>query len=282
MKFPLILFLSALLSLNIFAQDDLHKLVDTEHSFAKLAGEKGTKAAFLAFLADDGIVFDPEPANGKKVWSARPESQSLLAWFPNWADVSSNGALGYTTGNWEYHPAGKDSASTGFGEFATVWQRQPDGTYKFVVDLGVSHDKPAASSSEWRSPADTGKELNEKKSSAADATVGFFETAMKQGMNKAYKTYGADDIYMLREGKSPIIGKSAVAGTIKSDKSAIKFNPQTTFVGSADLAYIVNSYTLTHADKTVEKGNFLQVWKLRGGRWQIVLDVFSPVSEKKS
>src|SRR5689334_7511762 len=81
---------------------DLRKLVDTEQAFARAAAEKGTRAAFLEFLADDGIVFNPTEANGKLVWKARPESPALLAWNPAWADISSDGKLGYTTGGWEF------------------------------------------------------------------------------------------------------------------------------------------------------------------------------------
>src|SRR3954466_15615778 len=109
MKNALILFLTFFCFSNVPAQivsvkkkvpvnADLNKLVETELSFAGTAAEKGTKTAFLTFLADDGIIFNPTEANGKLVWKARPESPALLSWNPAWADVSSDGKLGYTTG----------------------------------------------------------------------------------------------------------------------------------------------------------------------------------------
>ena len=126
----------------LFAQSDLQKLVDAEHAFAKLAEEKGTKAAFLANLTDDALVFVPEKINAKEFWTARAASASLLSWAPNYADISANGIMGYTTGNWEFRPKGKGDTPTAFGDFITVWVRQPDGSYKWVIDIGVGHAKP--------------------------------------------------------------------------------------------------------------------------------------------
>ncbi len=91
---------------SIFAQSrvDLEKVVETEKAFARFADEKGIKPAFLEFLADDGVMFNPQQINGKELWLSRPESPALLSWYPVFADVSSNGVLGYTTGEGEYRP----------------------------------------------------------------------------------------------------------------------------------------------------------------------------------
>ena len=40
-------------------------LVNAEKKFAQTAQEKGTRAAFLEFLAPDAIVFAPAPVNGQ-------------------------------------------------------------------------------------------------------------------------------------------------------------------------------------------------------------------------
>src|SRR5689334_15725267 len=100
--------------LPVAAQSDLDKMIETERSFASMAGEKGTKAAFLEYMAPDAVVFDPEKVNARTVWTAREESPAFLAWAPNFADISSNGVLGYTTGNWEYRPKGKTDDPTAF------------------------------------------------------------------------------------------------------------------------------------------------------------------------
>jgi ketosteroid isomerase-like protein len=268
---------------GVFAQADLQKLYDTEKAFERAAAEKGVNRAFLEFAAPDGICFDPNPVNCREYWRARPASPAALLWNPNFVDVSSNGAMGYTTGNSIYRPRGKDDPNAYYGQYVTVWQRQPSGNYLAVLDLGVSHEKPAAIETEWKSPADSGKELNEKKFSAADASTAFFETATNQGLSRAYKTFLAEDARLLREGKQPVLGRQNALAQFKNDKTRIFFAKRSVFVGAADMAYVSNTYTA--ADKTgkqVEKGNFLQIWKLRGGKWQIVLDAFLPIPEPKS
>jgi ketosteroid isomerase-like protein len=281
MKITAILFLIIFGGASVLAQNNLQKIYDTEKAFERAASEKGVRQAFIEYLAPDGIMFRPNPVNGREFWKNRPETPAQLLWNPTFVDVSSNGAMGYTTGNSIYRPKGKDDPNAFYGEYATVWQRQPDGSYLAALDLGISHDKPATVETAWKSPADSGKELNEKKSSAADASTAFFETASKQGLSKAYKIYLAEDARLLREGKMPITGKQAALAEFKNDKTKVLFAKRSVFIGAADMAYISNSYTVNdQSGKQTEKGNFLQVWKLRGGKWQIVLDVFLPTPEK--
>jgi hypothetical protein len=267
---------------NIFAQNNLQKVYDTEKAFEKSAAEKGINEAFIEFLAPDGLVFVPDRTNGREFWKNRPKSAAALFWNPTFVDVSSNSVMAYTTGNSIYKPKGKDDTNAIYGEYATVWQRQPNGNYLAVLDLGISHDQ-ANNETKWISPIDSGKELNEKKYSAADYSTAFFEAAAKQGLSKAYKTFLANDARLLREGKMPIIGKENALKEFKNDKSKIVFTKRSFFVGAADMAYISNTYTATDKnDKPIEKGNFLQVWKLRGNRWEIVLDAFVPIPAEKN
>jgi len=277
MKNILLLSLIFFGSLNIFAQNNLQKIYDTEKAFEKSAAEKGIDQAFIEFSTADGTCFFPGyPVNCVEYFKKRERIPAALLWNPTFIDVSSNGALGYSTGNSIYRPKGKDDTNSFYGEYATIWQRQPDGNYKAVLDIGISHELPNTET-KWTSPTDSGKELNEKKYSAADASTAFFEMSAKQGLSKAYKAYFADDVRLLRDGKMPIIGKQNALAEFKNDKSIVNFAKRSIFVGAADMAYISNSYTATDkSGKQIEKGNFLQVWKLRGNKWQIVFDVFVP------
>ncbi len=266
---------------SLFAQTNLEKLVGTEKAFAQTAAEKNTKTAFLEFLANDGIIFNPQPINGKELWNSRPIGPALLAWTPEFADISSNGVLGYTTGPWEYRPQGKDDQPVAFGHYVTLWQKQLDGNFKFVLDIGISHDQVALVNN-WTSPANSGKELNENRVSAADATTQFFELAEKMSIEKAYKAFSAEDIRLYRAGKVPLVGKKEALAQVKKIKTKIKFAKRSIFISAGDLAYISNSYTFIEKDgKVSEQGNFLQIWKFRKGRFQIVLDLFNPIPEEK-
>ncbi len=260
-----------------FAQTDLQKLVDTEHAFAQLAADKDTRTAFLANMTGDAVVFNPEQTSAKPYWEARTANKSLLSWAPNFADISSNGILGYTTGNWEWRAKGKDDTPSAFGDFITLWLRQPDGKYKFVVDIGVGHPQPAKYSTEWTtSKADTsGKNTNLKPT--GDAAAEFYQLATAKGVAKAYEKYADENIRSYREEKMPILGKSEVLKLLKADKAEFKFAKRSTTLASENLAYTLNAYTRTLNNKIVEKGNFLQIWKFYAGKWHIVLDIFKPV-----
>src|SRR5256712_13649990 len=94
-------------------------LVEMEHAFAKTAATKGTRDAFLEFLADDGIIFQPGPVNGKQFWQARTPRKGLLSWEPIFADVSLAGDMGYTTGPYEFRPHGAGDKPTAFGQSVT-------------------------------------------------------------------------------------------------------------------------------------------------------------------
>jgi len=265
-----------------YAQNTPKKIYDTERVFEKTVAEKGINAGFIQYLAPDGIMFFPEAANGREWWKSNPASPALLKWNPIWIDVSSNGALAYSIGNSVYRPKGKDDTTAFYGHYISIWSRQMNGEYRAVLDTGINHEKPVSSPIDWKSPADTGKEKNAKKISAADSSVGFYQTAEQQGSDKAYKEYLADDVYLLREGKQPFIGKKAALAFLKQGKSNIKFARRKSFIEAADLAHVFNIYTIANKTGTeIERGNFVQVWKLRGAKWQIVADVFVPIPNRK-
>ncbi len=276
MKIFAILLALIAFSITVSAQEDLQKLVETERSFARFARDHGTRSAFLEYLAPDGLVFVPDKTNGIAYWKARPESPALLSWAPNYGDISSGGILGYTTGNWEYRAKGKDDIPSVFGDFVTVWLRQLDGKYKFVIDIGISHPKPDRYSEDWKTLA-----LATRKKSTTeptrDAVTDFYQLAATKGLSRAYETFASDGIRAYREDKFPIFGKRDVVKLLKEDKAVTAFAKRSSTFASDDISYSLNTYTKTQSGKVVEKGNFLQIWKFYGGDWHIVLDVFKPV-----
>ena len=133
------LILAILLSSYISGQvqsASLKSVVEAENSFADAAAKDGTRAAFLQFAADDGLVFSDKPENAQENWKKRPTNASLLSWRPSWADASASGDLGYTTGTCAFSRT-KDEAPVAWGEYFTIWRKQPDASWKFALDLGI-------------------------------------------------------------------------------------------------------------------------------------------------
>src|SRR5687768_12358691 len=90
------------------AQTPLQEMVLTEQAFSRMAAEKNTRDAFMAFIADDGLLFRPGAVNGKKWMLAHPapasDKRPLLAWQPVFGMVAAAGDMGFTTGPWESKP----------------------------------------------------------------------------------------------------------------------------------------------------------------------------------
>ncbi|MFN6964100.1 MAG: DUF4440 domain-containing protein [Pyrinomonadaceae bacterium] len=271
------LFLILIVAAAAAAQRPVEQMVAAERAFAQAAAESGTRTAFLKFMSPDAVGFFPERSPARAYWSARPESASLLAWAPNFADISSNGILGYTTGNWEFRPKGKGDEPVAFGHFVTIWLRQPSGEFRWVLDIGVDHARPERYSTDIETaPGETA--AASQRIGAADRANRFFVVAASQGVKKAYSEFAAKDVRVFREGAFPFTGKKQLLDLAGREKRSFAVAKRMVFFEADDLAYVTNRYSFAPNGKAAgESGNFLQVWKFRNGRWEIVLDLFKPV-----
>ncbi|RVQ66929.1 hypothetical protein EKN06_08230 [Croceicoccus ponticola] len=103
-------------------------VVATELAFARAAGEKGRWAAFREYAADTGVMFVPEMVNAQSWLKRRAEPTTPLVWEPYEVWSSCDGSIGVTRGGWR--------SDTKKGWFTTVWQRQDDGSYRWLLDHG--------------------------------------------------------------------------------------------------------------------------------------------------
>jgi ketosteroid isomerase-like protein len=133
-------------------QATLDSLVAAERGFASASVAKGTREAFIMNLADDSTLFRPHAVAGKKWMMEQPARPGLLTWKPIFADVSASGELGYTTGPWEFRRNGPDDKEVAHGNFVSLWKKQADGTWKVVVDTGISNPPPTSKPEGVQSP----------------------------------------------------------------------------------------------------------------------------------
>lgn len=275
---------------TIDRQAALDAMVAAEHGFAKMAAEKGTREAFLAYLADDSILFGPELMAGKELWKNRPASPALLSWSPVHAEVSLAGDLGYSTGPWELRARGKDDPQVAYGHFVTVWKKQRDGSWKALIDLGTQNPKPASPIKPAIAPA---KPAKIETSSLAQVNVGadrkallaadraFAAVAEEKGEAAAYSGVLAEDARLHRTGQQPFAGREAIRATLAENTAPITWAPAGSVVArSGDLGY---TFGLAKRRENgpdspwVDSDNYLRIWKKQAdGSWRIALDVFEP------
>jgi ketosteroid isomerase-like protein len=268
--------------------DPLRSLVEAERGFSSMSVDQGMRAAFLANLAEDGIVFQPLPVNGKQVWQARSKSAAVLIWEPAFAEVAAAGDLGYTTGPWEYHPpAEAKNATPAYGHFISVWKRAGAGPWKVAVDLGASHEKtePGVGSGEFtagpthgKAPKDDRGESSERAVRAAEQS--FSSAAERSGFSAAFGTCAASDVRFNREGISPAVGIAAARRAVSADRARAHWTPQgagASRSGDLGYAYGIRERTGT-AGAAPDTSVYLDVWRRESsGHWRLVMAVDNPV-----
>ena len=258
-------------------------LVEMEHAFAQAAATKGTRDAFLEFLADDGIIFQPGPVNGKKFWSERPSRKGLLSWEPIFADVSRAGDLGYTTGPWEFRPNGPDDQPIAFGQYFTIWKKQRDGSWKAVLDRGVSSEKSFATKllqfplHDEASTYDSKFNVASGRAALMKLEEDFSTLSVRKGATAAFDSYLAGDARVLRQNVAPAVGKENALVLISGSAGTLTWKPTMADVSaSGDLGYTYGPFDLKRGDAIIEHGSYVRVWKKDGNGWRVVIDVMSP------
>ncbi|PTD16051.1 hypothetical protein [Sphingomonas fennica] len=103
-----------------------------ERAFAAMAQRDGQWSAFRAFAARDGLMFAPEPVKAQAFLAGRENPPVPVMWWPATAITACDGSLAISTGPWIGATEG------GTGTFTTVWRRQADGGWKWLLDHGRS------------------------------------------------------------------------------------------------------------------------------------------------
>jgi ketosteroid isomerase-like protein len=278
------------------AQTPLEAMVATERAFSKMSEDQGTRPAFMEFIAEDGILFRPMAVKGKQWFAEHPLPPSakrgpLLAWYPAVVGISRNGDMGYSTGPWEARNDGRDSKPVAWGTFLTIWKRQPDGQYRFAIDLGISNPEPAQPIAPWTIPANykspgTRKGIWKFSSDALLARdADLLKASTQNGIDKAFKGYASSEVRVYREGKTPFVGVKDVLSTLPKETTSWTWTPSAGDVSTSDdLGYTYGTYKLTGADRAtvIESGNYFRIWRKEGGDWKILFDLLNPLAPPKN
>jgi hypothetical protein len=105
------------------------EVVAAELGFASAAQDDGQWAAFDRYAADEAVMYAPGPVKAKQWLKGRANPKKAITWQPYEVWSSCDGTLAASKGPWQ-RPDGS------FGYFTTIWARQKDGSYKWVLDMG--------------------------------------------------------------------------------------------------------------------------------------------------
>ncbi|MEO6252033.1 MAG: DUF4440 domain-containing protein [Ferruginibacter sp.] len=115
------------------------EMMDTDRQFSKMSEEKGMKNAFIEYLDSNGVLLRSNrlPIAGADAIDyliQQNDTDYILTWEPRNGTVAQSGELGYTYGIYALRPSRKDTVI--YGTYVSIWKKQKDGTWKYVLDSG--------------------------------------------------------------------------------------------------------------------------------------------------
>jgi ketosteroid isomerase-like protein len=115
------------------------EMIAAEISFSEMSKTKGTKAALMQFIDSNGVLLRPNSfplvgADAIDFISQSNDSAYTMIWQPKGGNIAASGELGYTFGVYSVIPKNNDSAM--HGTYVNVWKKQPDGSWKLLLDSG--------------------------------------------------------------------------------------------------------------------------------------------------
>ncbi|MBL0743313.1 nuclear transport factor 2 family protein [Chryseolinea lacunae] len=263
---------------------NLQAMVDAERAFIKMAKDENTRDAFLHFLSDDAVTTGPDgPTKGKDGIRSQPVSPGWLWWEVAFCDIAASGDMGYNTGPWEFRVQPTDDKAVAFGEFHSLWKKQPDGTWKNILDIGIRHGAPAKKTtlSTTQLPLTaSASNGNTTTSTLLEVDAAFLkEYVIKE--TSAYKKYGSGELRLSREGEFPFVSKETQQRYFDSahPKPANLHAVDGGVASSGDLGYVYGTADVNVSVKgepVQKKATYLRVWKKEKNKdWKIVLDVLT-------
>lgn len=116
-------------------------LLKADRDFSAMSAKEGMHKAFLYFVADSGVLLmdNSFPLKGRDALITLFEKSSdtafTLTWEPVYEKLAKSGEMGFTYGIFNKRTKSNGESSTGI--YLTIWERQKDGAWKFVMDTGT-------------------------------------------------------------------------------------------------------------------------------------------------
>jgi hypothetical protein len=114
----------------LLAAAEPQSAIDAERAFAADAQKLGQWTAFRKWATSDAVMFLPQASNAQAWLKDKKDPPVAVFWWPGQSYVSCDGNTAINTGPW-VREWGKS-----VGYFTTIWQRQADGSWKWLLDHG--------------------------------------------------------------------------------------------------------------------------------------------------
>jgi ketosteroid isomerase-like protein len=265
---------------------ELQALVDTERAFARTATIKGLRDSFLEYFAADSIALVPgaESAPARlRAMPAQPFSELEITWEPRVGDVAASNDIGWLTGPSTIVDHTATQPVPRFGNYLSVWRRQPDGKWRVYIDVGVNvPELPTFEPGFTRMPLGSRYTGQDGKGAAtrtlAQADKSLNDRISAAGAATAYAERTTAGSRLHRPGLRPAVGPDAVAAWARANAATMSaVSTAAEAAASGDLGYSYGTYAVTAPAS--QKGAYVRVWtRDASGTWFVVADVAQPSS----
>lgn len=254
---------------------DAAPVIAAERAFAARGSEVPPRQAFLEWAAPDGVLVDSERGAENAIqavtaWPVR-DNVGFIKWWPLYSGISRSGDFGFTTGAATY------GGDKGYSNFFTVWKKQPDGKWKWLIDMGAN--APSASPFGPGTPVTVAPPSNTrgKYPEAAWTSLKAEEDRMVAEAGRSLAAaYAKRLMPASRIGgmePQPAVGQAAWRAALKARPATVAM----TVLGggtasSGDLGYTYGTARWTGADGKPAQGVYMRVWQFRKQGWVILMD----------
>lgn len=278
---PAVVLAAIVCAVPVLAQvDALDEMVRTEQRFAARALVVGWKQSFIEYFADSAVTFDGEqvlPAKGEFRKSPDPPPDRKLIWEPRFGEMAASGDLGWLTGPVRRIVPGQNNGQPFHQLYSSVWKRQADGSFKVVMDVGVTTPGPvpfpAGFTPASRPNRYAGRMTMEASMKSLRDTDAALTNAARGGQADAYRAHLAEDVRFHRPDAMPVTGQDAVLAWLDGQPAYASGESrfaETSMAG--DLGYTYGTYALK--GESAARGFYVRVWtRGRDGVWRVALDV---------
>jgi ketosteroid isomerase-like protein len=284
-RIAIVLMCGLLVTAFVTTQDGLPPalvaMAETERAFAKTATVKGWRDAFLDFFADDAIAFAPQVTSAKERLRKQPStpfSELELVWEPRAGDVAASGELGWLTGPSTSMSHKDPAAKPGHGCYLSIWRKQPDGSWRVYIDVGVNAPQAATfppgltrTTTTTHYGGKDGKEAATRTLAAADRDLN--AQLIAQPPARAFAPRLTDASRFHRGGSIPIVGRDRIVAWLEQNAQPTSAKETAAEAAvSGDLGYTYG--TLDVAEPKPSTGAYVRLWSRdASGAWWLMADV---------
>ena len=257
---------------------ELARVIEIEQDFAAASLRQGIKQSFLAYAAPDAVLFRPGPVAAVSTLMKDPDDNDglTLDWWPAMGAIASSGDMALSVGPWVLEAPGAPKQQL-YGYYATIWKKQPDGSWKFVIDgagakIGSEPQRQKGGAiarlpvSQARHPAGSAAALDEVR--ALESSVG--QAAMRDA-RRAIGSYLASDAWVMGSSAEPNGNPNGWRSEIMKRPKQLRFQYLKGDASSGgDFAYTYGLVESLDPSMPLHNATYLHVWQRRQRGWRLI------------